>query len=654
MADIETTSTSRVGSRGEFKTYHTTKKKDGKEVTENILEPFGKLKSGSDDDDAYALVIHRDYASEPVGGVNTTKLQVNSPFIIRAIREVVGSYPTVPSDFNSPFELTSPFQMLVHYWDELEVYRQETTDKVMRRDLNLLFDFMEHEIGPARRNILSMLRKEQITYLTAWVIYRPGDMLYLEHMGHGWLLRCIKTVYEESTKTGPYLEVHCTFTDHDGTSPCQSRRKITIYQKRQFGQENSAVITDLPVYPRRFVRDDDLEERLKKRGRKFLRSQGKEVKAYDGVAEYLKEPPYNFYDPDMAEWDAVWLPYTETGRIMLDKKTYLEDNYKEHVRLKLTDPELSLCPPYAMGYSLTKKQWCRFLLDNLGEVQWKENAWDSLILDEDQKDVVQAVVSSHRYPEAARNVPNLKGKGLVILLHGSPGSGKTLTAEASAEETRKALLSASLGDLNRFDVPWLFEMELKKVLQYATAWKAVVLLDEADVFLEARQEEASDTKRNALVAVFLKELEYFGGVVFLTTNRLKSFDLAMKSRVHLALEYMPPGDDVRRQIWTQYLEGVPVEERDVEDVDDLAETLAMIKLNGREIANAINTARTIARHKKSRLQASHIESVLKFKTAFDKKLQKDARTLSKVERVDTHQRGIVRQNSILSEEPGEF
>lgn len=316
MTDTETASSGHIGSRGEFKTYHTTRKKDGTEVTEKILEPFGKFKARNDDDSAYALVIRRDFASEPVGGTNSTTLQVNSPSIIRAIREVVKSYPTVPSDFNSPFELSSPFQMLVHYWDELDAYRQETTDKVMRRDLNLLFDFMEHEIGPARYKILAMLKKEQITYLTAWVIYRPGDLLYLNHLGHGWLLRCVKTVYEESTKTGPYLEVHCTYTDHDGTSPCQSRRTITIYQKRQFGQENSALITDLPIYPRRFVRDDGLEESLEKRGRKFLQSQGKEVKSYDGLAEYLKEPPYSFYDPDMAEFAAVWLPYTVIAPIL--------------------------------------------------------------------------------------------------------------------------------------------------------------------------------------------------------------------------------------------------------------------------------------------------------------------------------------------------
>lgn len=64
------------------------------------------------------------------------------------------------------------------------------------------------------------------------------------------------------------------------------------------------------------MRDDGLEESLEKRGRKFLQSQGKEVKSYDGLAEYLKEPPYSFYDPDMAEFAAVWLPYTVIAPIL--------------------------------------------------------------------------------------------------------------------------------------------------------------------------------------------------------------------------------------------------------------------------------------------------------------------------------------------------
>jgi hypothetical protein len=58
-----------------------------------------------------------------------------------------------------------------------------------------------------------------------------------------------------------------------------------------------------------------------------------------------------------------------------------------------------------------------------------------------------------------------------------------------------------MGELNKENRAWMFEYRLKKVLQYATIWKAVVLLDEADVFLEARRDGGGDsTERNALVA----------------------------------------------------------------------------------------------------------------------------------------------------------
>lgn len=62
---------------------------------------------------------------------------------------------------------------------------------------------------------------------------------------------------------------------------------------------------------------------------------------------------------------------------------------------------------------------------------------------------------------------------------------------------------------------------------------AVVLLDEADVFLEER--DMKDLNRNALVSVFLRALEYYNGIVILTSNRVGTFDEAFKSRIQLAL-----------------------------------------------------------------------------------------------------------------------
>lgn len=307
-----------------------------------------------------------------------------------------------------------------------------------------------------------------------------------------------------------------------------------------------------------------------------------------------------------------------------------------------------------MGYSLSRKGWCQFFVDNTSEVRWKEDVWDKLILSGEQKEVLEALVSSHRFPENARDQPEQKGKGVVVLLHGTPGSGKTLTAETAAEGSRKALLPASLGELNRDNIPWAFEHNLKRVLQYATMWKAIVLLDEADVFLESREDFHGDTDRNALVAVFLKELEYFSGIVFLTTNRLATFDSAMKSRIHLALGYDPPGVEIRRQIWMQVLSRVPEDEIGMEDLDDAVESLLLENLNGREISNAINTARTIARFQKHKLQLEDIEKVLGVRREFDKSLQREKRRLTaNAIKSSNVGGGILRHNSIVTAEPGD-
>lgn len=146
-------------------------------------------------------------------------------------------------------------------------------------------------------------------------------------------------------------------------------------------------------------------------------------------------------------------------------------------------------------------EWCRFYITNISEVEWTSNSLDSLILPDDQKKILRASVSSHESTPISSNQSQQKGKGLVVLLYGSPGSGKTLTAESSAEVTRKALLSASMGELNKYNSPYYFERSLKRLLRFATIWGAIVLLDEADVFLEAREDGGGDAaKRNALVA----------------------------------------------------------------------------------------------------------------------------------------------------------
>ncbi|KAJ2996046.1 hypothetical protein NUW58_g1095 [Xylaria curta] len=458
--------------------------------------------------------------------------------------------------------------------------------------LNLLFQFMDNEI----------------TNLAAWVIFRPGDILFTTVMGHAWLLRCTKTMYEENARIGPYFEVHCIYTDHDGKTVGVANHKILLIQKQDFGAENPATITELPIPPKKYAEEKSIEKRLEERGDLFLGFRGYTVQSYDGLAQYIKEPPWSWWHYDMASAAPIWLPYTETGRVVLDKATFQEDYSSKTPRVTKADPEPLLCPSFTIGCSLAKKEWCHFL-----------------------KLVLEVLVTSHSYPENARDQPEQKGKGLVVLLHGSPGSGKTLSAESSAELTHRALTRNDCKSasphyrINPFlsSRKFIFECNLWRLLQYATLWKAIVVLDEADVFLEMREEKAGNAERNALVAIFLRELEYFSGIIFLTTNRVETFDWAMKSRIYLALRFLSPGATVRQQMWTQALRAIPAEELGVGDVSQAVEILADRHLNGREIYSTLNTARTIATFEHKKLLLEYIQKVLKVRDSFDKKLTEE-------------------------------
>ncbi|EIN11074.1 P-loop containing nucleoside triphosphate hydrolase protein [Punctularia strigosozonata HHB-11173 SS5] len=117
-------------------------------------------------------------------------------------------------------------------------------------------------------------------------------------------------------------------------------------------------------------------------------------------------------------------------------------------------------------------------------------------------------------------------KRKISVLHGPPGTGKTLTAEAVAEHLKRPLYVVGTSELST--EPYGLESSLQSILRLATAWDAVLLIDEADVYLEQRS--LHEIERNALVSVALRLLEYHRGVLFLTTNRIKTFDEAFLSR----------------------------------------------------------------------------------------------------------------------------
>lgn len=93
---------------------------------------------------------------------------------------------------------------------------------------------------------------------------------------------------------------------------------------------------------------------------------------------------------------------------------------------KSIDPEL--CPPYVHGFVPSLKQWSRFYVDQIGEPRWDPSRFQDLILPDVPKEVIRSLVNAHQYPEeGVRDQQELKGKGLVVLLHGTPGTGTIQT-----------------------------------------------------------------------------------------------------------------------------------------------------------------------------------------------------------------------------------
>lgn len=245
-----------------------------------------------------------------------------------------------------------------------------------------------------------------------------------------------------------------------------------------------------------------------------------------------------------------------------------------------------------------------FFVDFVGEIKWHEDAFKTLVLPPDTKDMLMGFVESQvETQNTFDDVIEGKGKGIIMLLSGPPGVGKTLTAESVAESMHIPLYMMSAGDLGI--KPHEVEAALQNILEMVAKWNAILLLDECDVFLEART--SHDLERNKLVSIFLRTLEYYEGILFLTTNRVSNMDAAFQSRIHVSMAYPNLTSSSRRQIWKNFLTlSKQKSEISENDLDELAE----IELNGRQIKNVLKTSFLISVRKRSALKKEYIETVL--------------------------------------------
>lgn len=281
-------------------------------------------------------------------------------------------------------------------------------------------------------------------------------------------------------------------------------------------------------------------------------------------------------------------------RVMVDQIGHTEfaTSDKEFVNVdrldRINDNDKCTVYPFLYVYNLgIDKFWGLSHVSEINTFEYQADAFDCLVLETERKNIIKAMINNRgmEYDDFISD----KGNNTIFLLSGPPGVGKSLTAEATSEYLNLPLYRINVGDMGTNSER--MESILSDIFKLTERWGAIILIDEVDIFLEERSD--FNIVHNAMVSTFMKVLDYNNAIIFLTTNRLKNIDTAVKSRINLLLNYkvMPKKD--KKDVWSKLLTKWKIDLS-----TNTIKELSAYDINGREIRNFIKTVMAIHKEEK--------------------------------------------------------
>ncbi|KAF5556290.1 Fidgetin 1 [Fusarium napiforme] len=576
----------------------------------------------------------------------TESFTIQSSAMRAAISTVLEKYQDLDLDVEK-WTFKPPFMPLVHRWDRLLSLCEAEDEDHKPEAVAQLLEFLTPILAPKVDALVKTRKTGNVMFDDLWQIFPPHEFVITKFYGVEAVCRVTKYKLVKQPPMPSYWEIHMEYLDWNGNrcgyantmiiipefaayrrvtslpayplsfhnSPSKVREQM-IERGRKFealrgyhfqtcsgskillppgkSEErpvSGRVIVDAHAYymtndivkPDLAPLIDDEQVGQKKKLDETKKSDKKKSKAHE--CDWGCDVEYHVCeDDDSDDSDTPQEEAPVEGNAEMTVKAPNDTTGRSENLEPLTDDMCLVATPWLKGFDLKTKDWAQFYVDDLTPVVWNDAAFNHLVLPGTEKQLAWEFVENKTLANSFDDFIQDKGRGIIILMFGPPGVGKTYTAEAVAEKARVPLYSMSAGDLGT--VPKEVELALDRALTLCGLWNAMLLLDEADVFLGARTD--SDLARNELVAVFLTKLEYYTGVCFLTTNRTASIDTAFQSRVDLFLPYKDLTFEARKKVWQNFINragGTQVEIPD-EEMNKLAE----MKLNGREIKNLIKSA----------------------------------------------------------------
>ncbi|KAF2197621.1 P-loop containing nucleoside triphosphate hydrolase protein [Delitschia confertaspora ATCC 74209] len=602
----------------------------------------------------YALIVRNKKSHGTGKAMVVSTIIIQSPLLKPLLEDVFEGYEGITAGLKK-VSFTKPFAPFFYRWGRFQKAVEEEKDATVRAHAQLLYDILLKEIDENITTYHDLLSHGVITYNYLWTLFKPGDVLSCKLDGEDMMMKLQNSDYDSGG-----FSLYAKYVDYNGSFFGYASMKYTIHPF-----EGTRPIADLEAYPMQFNPDAAaIESMLMERGKRFESLQGYHYKAYSGVA--------NIIPNKLGKRPVVPHSRTVDGRIIIHAEMYTQFNNhnvfplepldctsfaptlpseveQQHLQnpfrvppppppppppgmhyppppplpplppppmieptyaidgpQSLSEEFYPLCSPIVKGYSLKTKNWAQFHVDNVKDIVWDDRAFESLVLPPGYKELILSFTKSQNQTEdIIDDVIEGKGQGIVMLLNGEPGVGKTLTAESVAEHMRVPLYSMSAAQLGVDSSS--VETALGDILEMTRRWKAILLLDETEVFLEQRTIDGLE--RNKLVSIFLRMLEYYRGVLFLTTNRIAALDKALESRIHLKISYPELDRAARLRIWRNLIDFLPPSFVSLSKIDLIS--LAERKMNGREIKNVIKAAQLLASEQDKPLDREHIETVLR-------------------------------------------
>jgi AAA+ superfamily predicted ATPase len=214
------------------------------------------------------------------------------------------------------------------------------------------------------------------------------------------------------------------------------------------------------------------------------------------------------------------------------------------------------------NFGLSERLWytsLRISRPKIGELAqqiFSRAHMDDLVLPEHEKVMLRDIVVhvSHKtkvFDEWGFGSSSNRGSGVTALFFGASGTGKTMAAEVLANELHLDLFRI---DLSTVVSKYVGETEknLRRVFDAAEDGGAILFFDEADALFGKRTEvhDSHDRLANIEIDYILMRMErYHGSLAILATNMKNSIDSAFLRRIRFTVNFPFPDEKSREQIW---------------------------------------------------------------------------------------------------------